>query len=233
MTLNAGVLTDSDGRIGGIVANRQFQFDGPPSQAGTIYNAGFSVCSNGSLALGGSAIFYQCVSGGMSNLYDESVAAQCNQVLLNIVTQAGESPVMTMSDGQPTAVAATKNVICQIGDGQIQQNTCTTVLTPQTVISQKSDGQPIIPTAAVLSQGSDGQPVVGTSSASALASASTVPTPAVVANPTTPASNQTVASATITSSPTKSVQAISTGAATALGMNSFALVAGLVALFAL
>lgn len=43
VTLKDGVLKDSKGRIGSIVANRQFQFDGPPPQAGAIYAAGWSI----------------------------------------------------------------------------------------------------------------------------------------------------------------------------------------------
>lgn len=43
VTLKNGVLKDSKGRIGSIVANRQFQFDGPPPQAGAIYAAGWSI----------------------------------------------------------------------------------------------------------------------------------------------------------------------------------------------
>lgn len=56
-----------------IAANYQFQFDAPP-QAGAIYTTGFSLCANGSLALGGSAIFYQCLSGSFYNLYDRDWA---------------------------------------------------------------------------------------------------------------------------------------------------------------
>lgn len=41
--LNNGILTDAKGRIGAIVSNRQFQFDGPPPQAGTIYAKGWSI----------------------------------------------------------------------------------------------------------------------------------------------------------------------------------------------
>lgn len=63
MKLNNHVLTDSLGRIGSIVANRQFQFDGPPAQAGAIYTGGWSVCADGVLALGSSKQFYQCDSG--------------------------------------------------------------------------------------------------------------------------------------------------------------------------
>lgn len=63
MRLVNGVLVDSLGRIGSIVANRQFQFDGPPAQAGAIYTGGWSVCADGTLALGDSKKFYQCASG--------------------------------------------------------------------------------------------------------------------------------------------------------------------------
>lgn len=108
MTVNLvdGVLTDAKGRIGAIVANYQFQFDGPPAQTGSIYTAGFSACGNGSLALGGSAVFYQCYSGGFYNLYDRHWAAQCNPILLDILPCAGSSSGVGQSaDGQPTGTA--------------------------------------------------------------------------------------------------------------------------------
>ncbi|KAF7507787.1 hypothetical protein GJ744_010088 [Endocarpon pusillum] len=81
LTLNDGVLKDAQGRTGYIASNFQFQFDAPP-QAGAIYTSGFSVCSNGSLALGGSNIFYQCRSGDFYNLYDRYWAAQCSPVTI-------------------------------------------------------------------------------------------------------------------------------------------------------
>ncbi|CEP21402.1 unnamed protein product [Cyberlindnera jadinii] len=85
MTLNGSVLTDSRGRIGSIVANRQFQFDGPPPQAGAIYAAGWSITTDGYLALGDSDVFYQCLSGSFYNLYDESIGDQCTAIHLEIV----------------------------------------------------------------------------------------------------------------------------------------------------
>ncbi|OBA20450.1 hypothetical protein METBIDRAFT_24197, partial [Metschnikowia bicuspidata var. bicuspidata NRRL YB-4993] len=85
MVLQNGELKDSNGRIGAIVANRQFQFDGPPPQAGTIYAAGWSVTEDHYLALGDSDVFYLCVSGDFSNLYDENVAAQCSPVHLEVI----------------------------------------------------------------------------------------------------------------------------------------------------
>lgn len=85
MTLDNGILHDAAGRTGYIASNFQFQFDSPP-QAGAIYTAGWTVCSNGSLSLGGSSVFWQCLSGDFYNLYDRDFgAAQCQPVLFEVV----------------------------------------------------------------------------------------------------------------------------------------------------
>lgn len=84
ITLKDGILKDQQGRTGYIAANYQFQFDGPP-QAGAIITAGFSVCANGTLALGGSNVFYQCLSGSFYNLYDRYWAAQCSPVTIDTI----------------------------------------------------------------------------------------------------------------------------------------------------
>ncbi|KAI5854055.1 hypothetical protein BZA05DRAFT_425290 [Tricharina praecox] len=85
MNLRGGILTDKQGRIGSIVANRQFQFDGPPAQAGAIYTAGWSICPNqGVLALGPSMDFYRCKSGDFYNIYDQSIGGQCERIWLTI-----------------------------------------------------------------------------------------------------------------------------------------------------
>ncbi|AJR60030.1 APG_G0028650.mRNA.1.CDS.1 [Saccharomyces cerevisiae] len=86
LILKDGVLTDAKGRIGSIVANRQFQFDGPPPQAGAIYAAGWSITEDGYLALGDSDVFYQCLSGNFYNLYDQNVAEQCSAIHLEAVS---------------------------------------------------------------------------------------------------------------------------------------------------
>ena len=85
LTLKDGVLTDNKGRVGSIVSNRQFQFDGPPPQAGAIYAAGWTISEEGNLALGDSDVFYQCLSGDFYNLYDESIAEQCTPIHLEVV----------------------------------------------------------------------------------------------------------------------------------------------------
>ncbi|CCD22257.1 beta-1,3-glucan linked protein NDAI_0A00990 [Naumovozyma dairenensis CBS 421] len=85
MNLKSGILTDGKGRIGSIVANRQFQFDGPPPQAGAIYAAGWSLTPEGNLAIGDNDIFYQCLSGNFYNLYDEHIGSQCTAVHLQAI----------------------------------------------------------------------------------------------------------------------------------------------------
>ena len=85
MTLHNGILTDSKGRIGSIVANQQFQFDGPPPQAGAIYAAGWSISPEGKLAIGNSTTFYQCLSGNFYNLYANEIGSKCEPVELDVV----------------------------------------------------------------------------------------------------------------------------------------------------
>jgi hypothetical protein len=141
LTLSDTVLTDAHNRTGYIASNYQFQFDNPP-QAGAIYTAGFSACTNGSLALGGSAVFWQCASGTFYNLYDRYWAEQCEPALIVALPCGGDSEVggpqsggasetvvgtqvvtttmvVPLSDGQPQVVTTTSVVyICQIGDGE-------------------------------------------------------------------------------------------------------------------
>ncbi|KAK4128062.1 hypothetical protein N657DRAFT_564211, partial [Parathielavia appendiculata] len=137
LQLAGGILTDAQNRTGYIASNFQFQFDNPP-QTGALYTAGFSACTNGSLALGGSAVFWQCLSGTFYNLYDRWWAAQCEPALMVAMPCGGGDPtvpqsgttvgtevvtntmVVPLSDGQPQVVTTTSIVyICQIGDGLI------------------------------------------------------------------------------------------------------------------
>ncbi|KAK5164202.1 uncharacterized protein LTR77_009896 [Saxophila tyrrhenica] len=81
ITLEDGILKDPVGRQGYVASNSQFQFDDPP-QAGAIYTAGFSVCANGSLAIGNDATWYKCLSGTFFNLYLDNDAGQCTECYL-------------------------------------------------------------------------------------------------------------------------------------------------------
>lgn len=187
MTLTNGVLTDNKGRIGYIAANEQFQFDGPP-QTGAIYTAGFSACANGTLALGDSAVWYECLSGTFYNLYDESQGAQCQEIFIDLLpvtastTSAGAAGQST--DGQVTAATST-SAVSQITDGQIQATTPASSLATTSVskVSQITDGQIQATTAAsslattkssvpVVSQITDGQ-IQATTAASSLRASTT------------------------------------------------------------
>jgi hypothetical protein len=166
LTLANGQLHDAVGRTGYIAANYQFQFDDPP-QTGAIYTGGFSVGTNGSLALGASAVFYECLSGSFYNLYDRSWAAQCEPILIGVVpcgtvgqatdgqptgTGAAAPPVTQISDGQPQGTSAVPVPVSEYTDGQPQ------VLTNQPKpVTQISDGQVQAPTGKPVTQISDGQ----------------------------------------------------------------------------
>lgn len=158
LTLNDGVLRDGQDRTGYIADNYQFQFDGPP-QAGAIYTSGFSVCSNGSIALGPSTVFYQCLSGSFYNLYSRDWAPQCEPVHF-VIQSCGNGQSQTAA---PTAIAPP--MVSQIQDGQIQappvasQISDGQVQAPTGVVSQIPDGQVQAPTGQppVASQISDGQ----------------------------------------------------------------------------
>ncbi|KAI7781042.1 hypothetical protein LA080_015276 [Diaporthe eres] len=168
-TLENGVLKDSQSRTGYIAANYQFQFD-QPAQTGAIFTAGFSACGNGSLALGGSAVFYECASGDFFNLYDRSWAPQCSPVEILIMECGGNAGevgdgqvvgteivtttiVSALSDGQPQVRTTTTGVplcqVSQIADGQLQVGTtpCASITTTPVAtstpvpVSQQSDGQ--------------------------------------------------------------------------------------------
>jgi len=163
ISLKDGKLTDQAGRTGYIAGNYQFQFDSPV-QANAKETEGFGLCSNGSMSLMGSTVFYQCLSGDFYNLYSQSTGAQCIPIHIQ-ATMAGASSsgVSQISDGQPQATSAgpavsqisdgqpqaTKPVVTQISDGQPQASA--------PVVTQISDGQPQA-SAPVVTQISDGQP---------------------------------------------------------------------------
>lgn len=143
LTLTDGTLTDQAGRTGYVAANSQFQFDNPP-QTGAIYTAGWSLCSNGSLAIGGSTTFYSCLSGDFYNLYQESQGNQCFPVTFDSLGGSTGAAATQVSDGQPQATSVT-----QLSDGQPQATSV--------AVTQISDGQPQASTGAAVTQISDGQ----------------------------------------------------------------------------
>jgi len=217
-TLSKGILTDSEGRTGEIVANNQFQFDNP-IQSNAIYTAGWSVCANGTLAIGDSALFYECLSGTFYNLYDASTGDQCSEIYINVigtgssVSQASDGQatagVSQVTDGQIQATTGTAAVVTQITDGQIQATT-------GVVVSQITDGQLQAATsAAVVSQISDGQIQAATTSAAVPSSTAAVSGGATSAAATSAAS--TSAAASLQGGSTSAVSMFTGGAAYAAG----------------
>ncbi|KAL8692496.1 MAG: hypothetical protein Q9218_002499 [Villophora microphyllina] len=113
VTIKGGVLTDQLGRTGEVVANSQFQFDNP-TQSGALHTSGFSICSNSSLAVGGSAIFYQCLNdptptkAAFNNIYTISQGPQCNASYIETVfceAPAGSSSGSSSAASQPATSA--------------------------------------------------------------------------------------------------------------------------------
>ncbi|KAF1847062.1 uncharacterized protein K460DRAFT_363170 [Cucurbitaria berberidis CBS 394.84] len=105
-TVKDGVLRDQYGRTGSVVANHQFQFDGPP-QAGAIYTGGFAVCKNDSLAIGGTTRWWQCNSGPFYNLYDEWIGEQCEEIRIQIAfLDQPSSSSSTPASSSATSVAS-------------------------------------------------------------------------------------------------------------------------------
>ncbi|KAI7236194.1 hypothetical protein KC330_g3866 [Hortaea werneckii] len=249
MTLQDGVLKDDEGRTGYIASNNQFQFDAPP-QANALETSGFSICSNGSLALDGAAIWYQCLSGDFYNLYDENDAGQCSPVYINAIgggssASASASGVASqIPDGQVTASPVPSAAVCQLADGQPQNDA--------NCVSQIGDGQVQAPTGAPVTQISDGQVQASTAAPSTAApvtqiSDGQIQAPTSTAAPVTqigdgqiqapsagtgspaaPTNGTAIASPTM--SPSASAEAY-TGAATTFGYSGelFAIAAGLAA----
>jgi hypothetical protein len=132
--LTDSVLVDAKGRTGYISSNDQLQFD-KPAQSGFKTADGFSVCSNGTVLLDESPIFWACKSGPFSNIYSVKVAPQCEPVQLNALFCGDDAadipapvgaPVVTtvvpaILDGVETAITTALPVpLCQINDGQVQ-----------------------------------------------------------------------------------------------------------------
>jgi hypothetical protein len=112
-TLEDGVLRDQYSRTGSIVANHQFQFDGPP-QAGALYTGGFSVCQNKSLAIGGSARWWRCMSGEFGNLYDTTIGEQCTEIRILVdevdkPTPSSSSVVLASSTSSASSTSVTSS----------------------------------------------------------------------------------------------------------------------------
>ncbi|GMG39458.1 unnamed protein product [Ambrosiozyma monospora] len=84
-TITDGIIYDDQGRLGAIVSNSQFQFDGPPPQAGAIYAGGFSVTDDYFLALGDDDTgFFGCPQDDTYKIYYGSPYNTCVPVYVKV-----------------------------------------------------------------------------------------------------------------------------------------------------
>ncbi|KAL8986693.1 MAG: hypothetical protein Q9177_004034 [Variospora cf. flavescens] len=108
-TLSDSVLTDRQGRTGAIVGQGQFQFD-ENVQVDSRYVNGFSICGNGSLAIAGTTIFYQCLTRDengdpFNNLYQTSQGGQCNEIYIETTPCPSDGAVSGSSSASAPASA--------------------------------------------------------------------------------------------------------------------------------
>ncbi|KAF2825698.1 hypothetical protein CC86DRAFT_406970 [Ophiobolus disseminans] len=161
-TLKDGILRDRDARTGSVVANRQFQFDGPP-QAGALYTGGFSICTNGSLAIGGSTRWWQCSSGGFYNLYDEWIGAQCEEIRIQVTFPPKPTP--SVASSSVVVVASSSSVpVASV------QSSLVTITGQVSTVSKSAVGPSAsftgMPNASVIATGSVSQTLSGSATLS-------------------------------------------------------------------
>ncbi|KAL8700888.1 MAG: hypothetical protein Q9201_005208 [Fulgogasparrea decipioides] len=149
VTLKGGVLTDQQGRTGEVVANSQFQFDNP-TQADALFTSGFSICQNGTLAVGGSAIFYQCLNNPTAtksaffNLYSQSQGPQCNASYINTI-QCDAGPGQSGSQSGSTSAISTTSLPGTISTSASVPSTPPTTPTPVPTTAPYPVGNTTVP----------------------------------------------------------------------------------------
>ncbi|KAF3042954.1 hypothetical protein E8E12_008404 [Didymella heteroderae] len=168
-TLEDGILRDQYSRTGSVVANRQFQFDGPP-QAGAIYTGGFSVCQNKSLAIGGSTRWWRCMSGAFGNLYDESIGDQCSEIRIIVDFVDKPSPSSSLVPSSSSTLSMTPTG----GAGVTLSSSAS--LSPATP-SSASNSSASFGSSASSSRAESSGSATGSTSGSVTGSASSTPSP--------------------------------------------------------
>ncbi|KAF2205696.1 hypothetical protein GQ43DRAFT_436821 [Delitschia confertaspora ATCC 74209] len=182
VTLKDGVLLDSFDRVGCVVANWQFQFDGPTPQAGAIYTGGYSKCENDTMALGGSTDFWRCNSGTFDNLYFRKIASYCEPLKIII------KPEVTSSSSSEVA-SSTVEVVPSTSIKTVATITSTSSLPTFTSTSSAANGTSStaftsssgVPSITTISGPASSVAATGTSSSSTGAAVATgVPVPGLL-----------------------------------------------------
>ena len=195
-------MTDQNNRTAEIVANHQFQFD-VVLQDPRFYTAGFSVCQNNTLALGGSAVFWECNSGDIKNIYDQSLGLQCYEIYLDVygcdsvdASQVSGTIASPMPSATSPATSATTSAITSATTSASPapstpattsaSSAAPTIAAPTTAATTSSLPGPAIPSPAPFPKGNS------TTAAGAPSASAPAPAPATSSVLTAPASGASV-----------------------------------------
>lgn len=83
--LKGGFLSTSEGAVAYFDANHQLRWN-------RQYTVSSSVCGNGSVAIGGSAILYRCLSINFFQLFSKNVSSECSPAYISVISITAASP---------------------------------------------------------------------------------------------------------------------------------------------
>jgi len=169
VTLKNGILIDQDNRQGEVVINHQFQFDKPLQTA--IYQTGFCINQNNTLSIGGSAIFYSCISGTFSNLYNANIGSVCSQVYLDTVECVGGIASGTSSPSGSSATSSASSSTQSASSASSTPVATTPTTTPATIPATTPSSTPATTPATSASLAPVPYPVGNSTTAAGTASA--------------------------------------------------------------
>ena len=102
-TLSNGILKGRQSKVVYVDSDSRLYF-GSPFRFNTALDAGFSICSNASLAYGDSTVFYKCFSEGSFGIFNEPSGILCSPIFIDVVG----TPISLTS---PTLATVTKVTI--------------------------------------------------------------------------------------------------------------------------
>lgn len=101
LTLTGGTIVEASGRVGFVATDGSFQFQHTPLP-NQLYTGPFSICANSTLALGGTANWYQCLNGSSYSLYYFESPAVSDCTLIHIE----EDPINSTSTSATLAATS-------------------------------------------------------------------------------------------------------------------------------
>jgi hypothetical protein len=83
-TLSNGILRSRQNNAGYIASDSRLYFR-YPFQSNTALDASFSICSNASLAFGGSTVFHKCFIDESFGIFNEPIGILCSPIFIGVV----------------------------------------------------------------------------------------------------------------------------------------------------